>query len=507
MGIGMDAIGGRLTERYVFFGLAALALLMFSIDMSIVAVALPTMTRELDAPIGLVGWTITAYGLAQIVVMPLVGKLSEQFGRMRVFLICVAIFTLGSLLCGLAPNIYALIAFRVLQAIGGGGFLPSATGIVANEFPESRGKMIGLFASIFPIGGIIGPNLGGAIVEYLSWRDVFLVNVPIGVLVVALLVRQARRSETIVRRSIDAAGALLFAGMMLCLMLALTWIGQDVAFWRTPTCWLLFAGAVVLCGLFVRQERRAPESMLDLELVVKHPFSTVNAFSFLFGACVFGIFTFIPYYGWLQYGMGPLETGAALTPRSLLMIAFSTVTSLFLLKLGYRALMVGGLVLIASSLWLLSLGIRTLELGPIQVNAFWLLAAQVAVAGVGMGVFMPAANNAGIDLLPERTALITAIRAMFRSTGGVIGTALILVIIELSEDKAAGLRTVFGVLAVMVLATIPLAMLIPDRARERRVAARADEVRDVEPSGLDGRTEPTTTPALAGGPATRTARH
>src|SRR5439155_20297530 len=146
-----------LSRRYLFFGLASISLLMWSIDSTIVTVALPTMMRELNTSLVWIGWTLTGYTLSQTAMMPLAGKLSEQFGRMRVFLACVLLFTLGSLLCGLAPSIWLLIAFRVLQAVGGGGFMPSAVGIVAREFPEQRGRMIGLFTSVFPIGGIVGP--------------------------------------------------------------------------------------------------------------------------------------------------------------------------------------------------------------------------------------------------------------------------------------------------------------------------------------------------------------
>src|SRR5258708_6290463 len=156
---------------------------MFSIDSTVVSVALPRMQVDLSTSLVWLGWTLTAYQLTTTVVMPVAGKLSESFGRMRVFLVCVFLFTLGSLLCGIAPNIYVLIACRVLQALGGGGFLPSAAGIVAREFPVNRDRMIGLFSSIFPLGGIIGPNLGGFIVEHWSWREVFLINVPIGIVV------------------------------------------------------------------------------------------------------------------------------------------------------------------------------------------------------------------------------------------------------------------------------------------------------------------------------------
>src|SRR5215216_6540597 len=208
------------SHRWLFFGLAALTLLMFSIDGTIVAVALPTLIDDLHTSLVWAGWTLTAYMLTQTIVMPLVGKLAEQFGQMRVFLICVFLFTLGSLLCGLAPNVYVLIGCRVLQALGGGGFLPSCTGIVAEQFPETRSRMVGLFASIFPIGGILGPNLGGAIIEQFGWREIFLINVPIGILVVAMLARQTRAParvapvvnppRKVTSRNIDILGTLLF---------------------------------------------------------------------------------------------------------------------------------------------------------------------------------------------------------------------------------------------------------------------------------------------------------
>src|SRR3954452_9830107 len=202
----------RPERRWTFFVLACLSLLMFSIDFTIVAVALQRIVDDLHTTLVLVGWTVTAFALAQTVILPLIGKLGEKYGQMRVFVACVVLFIVGSLLCGLAPNIYVLIACRVLQALGGGGFMPSATAIVAREFPESRSKMIGLFASIIPLGGIIGPNLGGYIIEHFGWREGFLVNVPIGIIVVPILLWQMRASgqhRAPVRganRSLDLAG-------------------------------------------------------------------------------------------------------------------------------------------------------------------------------------------------------------------------------------------------------------------------------------------------------------
>src|SRR5205823_2349288 len=141
----------------------------------------------------------TAYQLAQTVMMPLAGKLSENFGRTRVFFACMLTFTVGSLLCAVAPNIYFLILFRVLQALGGGGLMPAAAGIIAEEFPDTRPRMIGLFMSIFPVGGIVGPNVGGFIIQHASWRDIFFINLPIGIVVIAVLLRRLRLPEVMTR--------------------------------------------------------------------------------------------------------------------------------------------------------------------------------------------------------------------------------------------------------------------------------------------------------------------
>src|SRR5215213_10304163 len=200
----------KILERpWAFFGMTALTVLMVAIDSTIVAVALPTLVRDLDTSLVLAAWTITAYALAQTVMLPMAGKLAEQFGQMRVFVLCVLVFTLGSLLCSVAPNIYALIACRVTQAIGGGGLFPAATGLVAQKFPKTRSRMIGLFASIFPIGGILGPNLGGFVIEHFGWRQTFIINVPLGIIVVGLLAGQALAPQQIragARRTIDVIG-------------------------------------------------------------------------------------------------------------------------------------------------------------------------------------------------------------------------------------------------------------------------------------------------------------
>jgi EmrB/QacA subfamily drug resistance transporter len=470
-----------LDRRWIFFGLAALSILMSSIDGTIVAVALPTFIEDLHANLVWAGWTLTAYALTQTVMMPIAGKLAEQFGQMRVFLGCVFLFTFGSLLCGLAPNVYFLVAFRIIQAIGGGGFMPAATGLVVTAFPESRGRMIGLFASIYPMGAILGPNLGGFIIERFGWREIFLVNVPLGILVMVLLARQARQVAAVaraaVRRRIDALGAIFFAATIVTLLTALTMLGESPALIRSFQFWLMIVGSAALLGGFIWQERRAPDPILDLSLVGRPPFLVVNLYSILTGACFMGFFSFIPYYATVQYGMGPLESGAILTPRSLVMIAVSTSISFLLHRVGYRVPMLAGATCVAIVLLLLGHGFSGLSIGPLQTGPLVPLLLIMSLSGLGMGMLAPASQNAGLDLLPKRAAVISGIRGLFNSTGGVIGTSIIVLWLELSPDRAAGLRSVFTALGIIMIVTMPLVFLIPDAARERRraAAARAQE--------------------------------
>jgi hypothetical protein len=309
---------------------------------------------------------------------------------------------------------------------------------------------------------------------------VFLINVPIGALVLLVLWRQARSEaiDSTKQRSIDVLGSALFAATISTLLGAMSLLGEDVSFIRSPIFWALLIGSAMLLTTFAWQEQRAAEPVLEPGLVVRTPFLFVNAYNFVFGACVFGVFTLMPYYTVVAFGLSPAESGAVLTPRSAVMMAASALSSMYLVRLGYRGPMLAGMAFMVLTLVLLSQGWSDLPIGSLHVGAFPLTAAIVSLSGIGMGLAAPSSNNAILDLLPERTAVITGIRGVFRSTGGVIGTAAIVLGLELAPDKAAGLRTIFVILAGLLLLTIPLTLAIPDSARARRVQSRGRVVEE-----------------------------
>ena len=456
---------------YQVFAIVSLALLMASIDSTIVSVALPTLLTDLKTNLALVGWTITGFQFSQSVIMPIIGKLSDDLGRKRLFLAAVVLFTVSSMAAGLAPNIFWLIGFRILQGIGGGSFLPSATGIISDAFGEKkRATPIGLFGSIFPIGGILGPNIGGFIIDHFSWRWVFFVNIPIGILILlfgGIMLPNSGQSNSSSRRQIDTVGVGLFVGAILAVLYAITNWANNPAGAGLIT-WILFALGAVLLVLFFRHEDRTRDPMIDTKLLRWRPFLAVNIYNFVFGAVVFGASSFVPYYATTAYGMTAGQDGVLLTPQSVAAIALAAITSVFIIRFRYRPPMIIGMVLIALTLFLLSRGYHDVTILGLGVGNLVLLSLYVTMWGSGMGTANPAANNAALDLIPEKVAAVTGMRGMFRSTGGVMGTAIVTLLLSYSPDKGVGMQRIYFGLAILLLLLVPIVFLIPDTAHKRR---------------------------------------
>ncbi|MBI2854841.1 MAG: DHA2 family efflux MFS transporter permease subunit [Chloroflexi bacterium] len=454
-------------QAYVSFAIVSLAFLMASIDSTIVAVSLPNMLDDLKTNLAWVGWTLTGYQFSASIAMPIVGKISDEFGRKRLFLAAVVIFTISSLAAGLAPNIYWLIAFRFLQGVGGGAFMPSATGIVCDAFGERRASAVGFFNSIYPIGGILGPNIGGLIVGHFSWRWIFFVNVPIGAALFVFGTMLLPKSNVLPPdRRADIVGAGLFSGGVLALLYGMTnWAEHPGSIGTTTVA--MFATGILLLFIFARHEVRAQHPIVDIGLLRSRPFLAANVYNFLFGAAIFSVLSFIPYYAVVGYGLTTEESGLLLTPRSLVMIPAAVLTSLFITRLRYRLPMIIGLVTISGGLALLSRGYHDPVVFGLGMSNMVLLALLVAINGLGMGIASPASNNAALDLMPDKVAAASGLRGMFRSVGGAFGTTILILVLSHFEDKAQGMQTVFLYFAALLLLPILIVFLIPDMEREK----------------------------------------
>jgi EmrB/QacA subfamily drug resistance transporter len=457
-------------RRYLIFGSAGLGLLMYSIDSTVVSVAVPHLIQDLNTNVLWAGWTVSIYLVAVMSAMPLMGILSDNYGRKRVYLASLALFTASSLACGLAPNIYSLVFFRFLQGIGGASFLPTAAGIVSDEFIENRESAIGLFTSIFPIGGIIGPNLGGWIVSEYSWRYIFYINLPIGIVLFSLIAVLLHDGKVHSRPSIDFKGVGFFFGAIIFLMVSLNHLAENLSAQSFFLSAGLFGISLFFLHLFSRQERKASNPILDMALLKSKPFLAANLFNMIVGAGVFGIFAFIPLYAVSVQKMTILASGMILTPRSIGTISASALTSFLIQRLGYRRPMILGVVLVSlSTILLCDQDFRLFKFLGIHTGATGSLIILIMVTGIGLGILLPASNNACIELMPEKVATITGLRGMFRSVGGICGISLITFILHLSATPARGFRTIFLCFGFGLLLAVPLAFLMPSgRNRGKR---------------------------------------
>ncbi|MBI2832664.1 MAG: MFS transporter [Chloroflexi bacterium] len=456
-------------RRYLVFAIIGLSLLLYSSSFSAVSVAFPVLVSDFNTSVVLAGWVLNAFNLVSVTVMPLAGKVSEALGSRRTFMLCALLFTIGSVLCAIAPNIGLLIAARVIQGLGGGGFMPTATGIVIDHYPEARQRYIGLFSSIVPFGMVVGPNVGGLMVQSLGWRSVFWLSVPLSVTVLVLSWIYFQRDSK--RRTItfDFKGAGLLFGGMLVFILALTEMGRgDSGFsgvsW--PYVGTLFALSIALFIAFWRQEQRAIEPIVELEVLKGRPFKAANIYNMTWGFCVMGVNPLIPLYAVSIYGMTILESGVIITPRSVMMMVFSTITSFYLGKWGYRKPILTGTLLISFSLFLLSFEARGIRvLGP-DISPLMLLLLVMGVSGLGAGIAAPASNNACLELMPHKAATIAGLRGMFRNLGGAIGVAVATVLLHTIGNAQQAFYVVMLSLALLMLMSIPSIFLLPRSAHD-----------------------------------------
>jgi EmrB/QacA subfamily drug resistance transporter len=441
--------------RLVIFAVVSIALMMASVDQTIVATALPSIQRDLGSPVNWSSWTITVYALGQVMVMPLAGKIGDQFGRKQIFLGAAVLFTVASLCCGLANNIYLLIALRAIQAIGGGAFMPSATGIVTDLFGKDRDRAVGLFASIFPIGGMIGPVLGGVFVTYWSWRGIFLVNIPVGIVLVVLgaivIPDIGRRPD----RHLDIRGVVLLGATLLSAMLGIGYLGGASsdplsAFFLVPEC-----AAVAAATAFVRHSARAQSPFISLRFLTGRGFGVMNLINFLYGCTVLGFAPLVPLYAQDRYGLPALAAGTLLTARALGMIATAGLSVYLLRRTGYRWPIAVGFTLSAA-------GLVATAVSPHGLSTYAWLAVMTGICGIGMGISTPASNNATLQLAPDHAAAVAGLRGMFRQSGAITAVSITSAIVARSAYPGLAQAHVFVVFAATLIAALPLVLLVPE---------------------------------------------
>jgi EmrB/QacA subfamily drug resistance transporter len=446
---------GPARRRGIIFAVVSIALMMSSVDQTIVATALPALQRELHAQVNWSSWTITVYALGQVLVMPLAGKIGDQYGRKQVFLGAAALFTTASLCCGLAGNIYLLIVLRAIQGIGGGAFMPSATGIVTEIFGEDRDRAVGMFSSIFPIGGIVGPVLGGVFVTYWSWRGIFLVNIPIGIVLLVLgimfIPEIARRPD----RHLDIRGVMLLGITLLSAMLGIAYLGGGHSSAASPAFIGPECAAVIAVIVFVRHSARAQSPFISVRFLTGKGFAVMNLLNFIYGSAVLGFAPLVPLYAEDRYGLRPLQAGTLLTARAVGMIATAGLAVYLLRRTGYRWPMAAGFVLTA-------IGLVGTAASPHGLSPYAWLATAAGICGVGIGISTPSSNNATLQLAPDHAAAVAGLRGMFRQSGSITAVSITAAIVARSADPGIAQAYVFLAFAAIMVCSLPLILLVPD---------------------------------------------
>ena len=407
------------TSIRAVFGALFLALWLAALDQTVVSTALPTMVGDLGG-LSYLSWVVTAYLLTSTVAGPLYGKFGDLYGRKIVLQVAIAVFLVGSALCGIAQNMVQLIVFRALEGVGGGGLIVITIAVIGDLIPpRERGRYQGFFGAVFGVATIVGPLVGGFFVDHLSWRWIFYINLPTGILALAVIAVVLPSRSTRRQHAIDYVGALLLTAALSAVIL-FTGLGGTTFPWTSPVMIGLMAACIAGAIAFIAVETRAREPILPMGLFANRNFAVASGVGLIVGLSLFGAVTFLPIYLQVVKGVSPSISGLLLMPMMLGMLATSVISGRLISRFGrYKLFPILGTATMTFGLGALSL--LAIDSGDWQtaIDALWLW------LGLGMGMVMQVlliAVQNSVDY--EHLGVATSGTMLFRSLGGALGVAL-----------------------------------------------------------------------------------
>ncbi len=412
-----EAMPSRRTTILIIGGLLT-GMLLAALDQTIVATAGPTIISDLGG-LSLYAWVFSAYILTQTVSLPIFGKLSDLYGRRKFFVLGLAIFMGGSILSGASQNIDELIVFRAIQGIGSGAFFPIALAIVGVIFPPAqRGKVQGVFASVFGIAAVVGPSVGSYIVDAINWRWIFYINLPLGIISFALIMLGVKESRSRnARPSIDVLGVATLTSWVALLILGFLDGGTTYPWYSWEEA-VTFAGAAVLFVVFMLVERRAEEPVIPLDLFRNRTVSSASAVAFLRGVAFFAVVSFIPLFVQAALGGSVSDGRNALYGFLLPLIVTAVIGGQLAVRISYRGIVFVGLVVMTAGMFLLT--------GISQTSTVIEIAERSSLMGLGAGLTFASVVIAVQYSVPrERIGVASSLAQFMGNLGSSIGLAIL----------------------------------------------------------------------------------
>ena len=448
---------GRVSRPRLVLPGVMLSIFLGAMESTVVATAMPVVVQSLGG-IDIYSWVFSAFLLTSTVTMPLWGRVSDLFGRRRVYLTGLLVFLLGSALSGMATTMAQLIAFRALQGLGAGSLITVGMTVIGELYGlEGRAKMQGYFSGVWGVASLVGPLIGGLLSDHLSWRWVFYINVPFGI-VAMVLIGVGLGDSTVARRPrIDYAGVALFTAGISSLLIGLVQGGRSAS-WLTPEVLGPSVAAVVLIVAFLAVERRAAEPIVPLRLFRIPLVRAASATGFLAGMAMFGAISFVPLFLQQVVHASATSAGFVLTPFVVGWTTCSVLSARLVLKVGYRGLVVTGMTCLLVGFLLFASWDASLTL-PVAMGA-------VLVAGAGMGLIMVpmliAVQNA---VAASELGSATSLTQFFRTVGGAIGVSVMGAVmahrLQRGLDMGSALHGVFVVGLIVCVGAVLSAFMVP----------------------------------------------